>query len=953
MNFNGNASTIDILESSDGFGHMMLTQRRQGVGASFFDTTQYTYDASFLIHSVSMPCSANAGQGCSTTVTTTTYDGLSRPSLITDAGGGTVSYSYPANDVLVTAGPAPAGENTKRRQMQYDGLGRLTSVCEITSAAGSGPCAQSSAQTGFWAKYGYDALGNLTSVNQNAQGSPIQTRTFSYDALSRVTSESNPESGTTTYAYDSVNSGGCVLSLPGNMILKTDANGNGDCYGWDALHRLLSIGQSFSSPNAAATPDHCFIYDSAIVNGQTMTKTKGRMAEAYTVAKGAGCGAAKLTDEGLGYDADGRQTDLYQSTPHSAGYYHAAVSYWANNALHTLSGFFASGSTFVPTQTYTPDGEGRWKSVAASSGPNPISNTLYNPASQITALTYGSTDSDSFDYDNAGRMKNYTFKVNGSSEVSAPTWNPNGTLKSLAITADPFNAGNVQTCTYAYDDLARLTSANCGTPWSQTFSYDAFGNISKTGSVSWACATCYNTNKNQYNSTLSPSISYDANGNLLNDSFRTYAWDALGRPVSIGSKTMTYDALGRMVEKFDGAYTQFVYTPAGGLLARTSGQSATSVRVPLPDSWAVYGSGNSFNHYEHLDWLGNSRLSSTQSRTPTTDVAYAPFGEPYASTATSGVSFTGMRSDVAAVSGSVTNGLYDFLEREYPPTQGRWLSPDPAGTGAANPTNPQSWNRYAYVLNNPLTYVDPLGLWHCDWGNGDADPPENQGGASESTCIHDGGDGAGWAPDPGDFSEELVFDGSSIIQGSSDLSSVALGPGESGSASFGSGDFQEGSLAWNVFGPPSAALWSSAANTMNKLTAGYSAAFAGVLAAPALGTATVNIAARATGLYYGLFGSGTGVVLGQYDKYSNYLQAAKSIGANALNVPTRYADFFATRGQWLTLNNSFLQGSILRGQQFFMSSPVLGATGNFAQELQYLTSHGIGPEQWQMVPLPY
>lgn len=43
----------------------------------------------------------------------------------------------------------------------------------------------------------------------------------------------------------------------------------------------------------------------------------------------------------------------------------------------------------------------------------------------------------------------------------------------------------------------------------------------------------------------------------------------------------------------------------------------------------------------------------------------------------------------------------------------------------------------------------------------------------------------------------------------------------------------------------------------------------------------------------------------------------------------------------------------MRGQQFFMSSPVVGAMGNYALELEYLTNHGISPSQWQMVPLPY
>ncbi len=44
------------------------------------------------------------------------------------------------------------------------------------------------------------------------------------------------------------------------------------------------------------------------------------------------------------------------------------------------------------------------------------------------------------------------------------------------------------------------------------------------------------------------------------------------------------------------------------------------------------------------------------------------------------------------------------------PVQGRWLSPDPAGLSAADPSSPQSWNRYAYVMNNPLAFTDPAGL---------------------------------------------------------------------------------------------------------------------------------------------------------------------------------------------------------------------------------------------------
>lgn len=56
-------------------------------------------------------------------------------------------------------------------------------------------------------------------------------------------------------------------------------------------------------------------------------------------------------------------------------------------------------------------------------------------------------------------MTQYKFNVNGQSVVGALTWNPLGTLASLAIT-DPFYSGGNETCSYSHDDLTRIASAN-------------------------------------------------------------------------------------------------------------------------------------------------------------------------------------------------------------------------------------------------------------------------------------------------------------------------------------------------------------------------------------------------------------------------------------------------------------------------------------------------------------
>ena len=94
-------------------------------------------------------------------------------------------------------------------------------------------------------------------------------------------------------------------------------------------------------------------------------------------------------------------------------------------------------------------------------------------------------------------------------------------------------------------------------------------------------------------------------------------------------------------------------------------------------------------------------------------MAFAPYGERYAAKNSPAFTFTGQNEDNVS-------GLYDFLYREESNAPGRWISPDPAGLSAVNIANPQTWNRYTYVGNNPLSFTDQLGLFQGDaLGNGD------------------------------------------------------------------------------------------------------------------------------------------------------------------------------------------------------------------------------------------
>jgi RHS repeat-associated protein len=189
---------------------------------------------------------------------------------------------------------------------------------------------------------------------------------------------------------------------------------------------------------------------------------------------------------------------------------------------------------------------------------------------------------------------------------------------------------------------------------------------------------------------------------VTNDFLHAYSWDANDRPITIDGVGVIYDAFGRMAEQNrSGAYTEIVYAPTGGKLALMNGQSLTKAFVPLPaGSTAVYNS-TGLAYYRHSDWVGSSRFASTPGRTMYFDAAYAPFGEPYAQTGTTDLSFTGMNQDTVA-------NLYDFPAREYG-IQGRWPSPDPAGISSVRRKDPQTWNRYAYVRNQPTSLIDPNG----------------------------------------------------------------------------------------------------------------------------------------------------------------------------------------------------------------------------------------------------
>lgn len=161
------------------------------------------------------------------------------------------------------------------------------------------------------------------------------------------------------------------------------------------------------------------------------------------------------------------------------------------------------------------------------------------------------------------------------------------------------------------------------------------------------------------------------------------------------------------------------------LAGASNGTLIKAVHIRQLRQRATSGTGNSSSggssatfsvHWLVADQLGTPRIILDQSGSlaNTTRHDYLPFGEELADTVglRSGLGFTnadGARQKFTQKERDNETGLDCFGERYYASTQGRFVSVDPLGASAIV-SNPQSFNRYTYVLNNPLKYVDPDGL---------------------------------------------------------------------------------------------------------------------------------------------------------------------------------------------------------------------------------------------------
>jgi RHS repeat-associated protein len=207
---------------------------------------------------------------------------------------------------------------------------------------------------------------------------------------------------------------------------------------------------------------------------------------------------------------------------------------------------------------------------------------------------------------------------------------------------------------------------------------------------------------------------WDDNGNLTNDGVHSYTYDAANRLTAVSgspASSFGYDGLGNRISMTVGATTtHYALDVAGGLpevIAATNGASTKYLQVQ-GQIMAQYDSGKWA--YVAPDALGSVRQLSDASGRETLAQSYDPFGNPLTSQGrgSSAFGYTGEQMDTST-------GLVYLRARYYSSYLNRFVSPD---TIIPDPAQPQKWNLYTYVLNNPANRTDPSGLceaedWEC------------------------------------------------------------------------------------------------------------------------------------------------------------------------------------------------------------------------------------------------
>ncbi|MFQ5470060.1 MAG: PKD domain-containing protein [Gammaproteobacteria bacterium] len=542
--------------------------------------------------------------------------------------------------------------------------------------------------------YHYDAEEQLLKTKDPYAKSVV----MSYDRLGYKVSQTDPDMGYWQYRHN-------VL---GELVWQKDAKGQIAQYEYDQLGRI----KKRTEPEGVSE----WVYDQG-------SNAKGKL----VTIKGTGGYRQDLSYDHFGRKIAARTTiagNVYQSNTtydsNSRVLKRTYPSGFAVNNIYTTLGYLYKVENADPQNLTTywqldnVDQAGRSSHITLGNGLSSVFS--YDPLNEnILSITTGYTQTDS-------SVQNLSYEYYSSGNL----WKRHDNRAAQNLTEE-----------YTYDDLNRLTGATIVGVGSKSYDYDAVGRfINKSdvgtyfydgqydapfndanceGGVNYAGPHAVTSILGSLNGTTNPAFCYDKNGNMTKNANRTIHYTSYNKPREIisGTQTVTFD-----------------YEPGGNRISQTV---AGTITTYVGDYEKVSGAGVEYKHYVnvngssiavytfqnadinntrylHKDHLGSIETITDESGTVVERLSYDAFGKRRQINGQDSQS-TILSETPYGFSGQehlALVGLIHMNGRIYDPALGRFTSADPF---VQFKFSTQGYNRYVYVNNNPLIFVDPSGYF--------------------------------------------------------------------------------------------------------------------------------------------------------------------------------------------------------------------------------------------------
>jgi len=588
-------------------------------------------------------------------------------------------------------------------QFAYDKSGRVTKVLEADKLG------KPSIETDIT----YGPSGRVTQIVQlGAKGDAARTRTFTYDEHSQLVETVSPEAGRIVYSHDAA----------GNIATKTDALGTTTTYLYDTQKRIVEKSYSDGTPTVRyrySGPDHS-VHSFAVIDGK------------------------RVYDRQYHFNANHAVDYIGQRFPSANGDYSYGIglSYDSKGRLRSIR--YPDGRVVVQDL----DAKGNLLSVS-DAGASYLSGAVYSSTHLLTSATLGNGTTITKTYDDKQKLQSLAANA-GEKKLLGNVYHYNS-LGSLTAVDDVLTPS--ESIEYRYDEMNRIAGAKTQDgSLKQRFTYDAFGNKALSNDAEEASAF---DEHNRYSRVAG--VSYSGIGEMTSDGRHSYTFNAEGMITAVdgGDIQYIYDADGNRVRKIVDGRTDDLIWMYGKLLAEkradgtwidyiyANGQRIARAAQTAPDRDGKVAAVKLT--YFLTDTLGVTRVALSQTSDVVAAGFFAPFGEKIREKK-AGHKGEGSGAESISYSDEIHDsetGLDTYHYRSYNPVLGRWMSPDPSSEHFSRLSNPQTFNLYAYVVNDPLKYLDQLGLY-ADDGSGDCiDCGIGDGTGTGDGLMQDLGTGSG------------------------------------------------------------------------------------------------------------------------------------------------------------------------------------------------------------------